>query len=221
MTKILSHNINCLMAKKNISTSQLALATNIPASTIKKIRNSSNTNPTLTTLIPLARYFSVSLEYLISDNEQPIQKVENKIVLFPSIDTEQKNCHPFITWEQALHWPYPHNLLDQTIQNLHYDKPRMFALKVENDNWNTFPQDTVLLVEPTLSPKHRDYVVTSKEGHSKANLKQFLCDDENKYLKSLSIAEETIAISEKHKIIGVVIECWRQLVSTNMTLNQV
>ena len=67
MFEKLCENLNFLMTKNVLNASELARSTGLPASTIKKIRNHDNPNPTLATLRPLAQYFSISLSQLIGD----------------------------------------------------------------------------------------------------------------------------------------------------------
>ncbi|MBV9576414.1 MAG: helix-turn-helix transcriptional regulator, partial [Gammaproteobacteria bacterium] len=78
MKNQLSANLIALMDYHRIGGAQLARTTNIPLSTIKNIRKGTNINPTIETLIPLARYFDISLEEIIYCNLSVEKLAANK-----------------------------------------------------------------------------------------------------------------------------------------------
>lgn len=199
----LSSNLNKLITTRNISVIQLSQATGVPASTIKKIRNSSNMNPTLATLIPIAHYFSVSLDYLISGNEKKEKPVQEIV----------KSCKewPLLSWEEAIYRPCKNSSHQKKVYSIHDHHSQSFAVQVDAIDWSMFPQGTVLIIDPSIRPSHRDYVVVFKEGQLKANIKLLLCEDENKYLQSVCIADDIVPLTSPYKILGVVMEAWRQL----------
>src|SRR5688572_30667176 len=102
MFEKLSDNLNLLMAEVHISADELSRRTGIPASTIKKIRNRYNPNPTLATLIPLAQFFSVTLGQLVGDEPLPENRLQglhqNNVIM------SQTNL-PIISWQEAITWP--------------------------------------------------------------------------------------------------------------------
>ena len=67
MSEKLSQNLNLLMAEARINAEALSRHISLPASTIKKVRNNNDSNPTLSTLTPLANYFSLTISQLIGD----------------------------------------------------------------------------------------------------------------------------------------------------------
>ena len=56
-----------LLKNNKVTTATLSKATNISEITINKMRNGQNLNPTITTIIAIARYFNVSIDYLVSE----------------------------------------------------------------------------------------------------------------------------------------------------------
>ena len=98
---------------------------------------------------------------------------------------------------------------------MHDYSSQTFAVQVAADDWGIFTQGTILIIDPSVTPCHRDYVVVFKEGQSKASIKLFLCGDENKYLQSICIAEDVVSLTSSYKILGVVMEYWKQLKKTN------
>ncbi len=66
MLKNLSDNLNLLMARSRLNSSELARLTGLPATTIKRIRNNEHSNPTISTLLPIAKQFSITLSELVA-----------------------------------------------------------------------------------------------------------------------------------------------------------
>jgi len=96
----LCDNLNFLMIDMRISADELGRRTNIPASTIKKIRNRYNPNPTLTTLLPLAKFFSLTLGQLVGDEPMPKDRLKGQYQ--PSIETTRHV--PLLSWEETAAW---------------------------------------------------------------------------------------------------------------------
>lgn len=83
---------------------KLARITNIPLSTIKNIRLGKNVNPTIETLVPLARYFNCSLEEVIYGNFSVEKLAKDK----SRVSRNFAQSVPVILWEEAVSWRQPH-----------------------------------------------------------------------------------------------------------------
>jgi SOS-response transcriptional repressor LexA len=90
--------------------------------------------------------------------------------------------------------------------------PHAFALRVEGDSMTsdstpTFPEGTIIIVDPDRSPKAGDYVV-ARHGES-ATFKKLMTDGAAWYLRPLNRDYRPIEIDDPHKVVvGVVIEYW-------------
>jgi len=199
MFEKLSDNLNLLMAKARINASELARKTGIPASTIKKIRNRNNPNPTLTTLLPIAQCFAVTVSQLIGDETLPTGNAEK---------SSQKSI-PLLSWKQAIHWPNENAHLYLSLQHPHSDKT--FALKVEDEDWQGFTKESLLLIDPHEPVEHRDFVIVHKEGQEISSLRQVLYDEETIYLKPVINGYNITPFSSQHQLLGVVMECRKYL----------
>ncbi len=71
MSEKLCKNLNMLMTEARLNAGELSRRINLPASTIKKIRTHHHSNPTLSTLAPLAKYFSLTISQLVGDEPLP------------------------------------------------------------------------------------------------------------------------------------------------------
>lgn len=191
----ISKKINLLMAKEGISGMQLARNLGIPASTIKKIRSQEITNPTVATLAPIARYFSVTLEYLLeatndSSNLGPKQYLDARL----------------ISWDEAMQF----RRQDPTKIGPHDDNATVFVLMIEASDEGIFPMGSFIIVDSTVIPKHGDFVIAAKKEYPKALLKQFLCAEGGNYLRSFN---SITSLMPEYFLLGVVMEYHKQLES--------
>jgi transcriptional regulator with XRE-family HTH domain len=198
----LSSNLNLLMAKARLNANELARRTGIPASSVKKIRNNINPNPTLATLAPIANYFSITISQLIGDISMPAEERHN---INSSHDTTQ-NTIPLISWNEAHDWPKHSKPGYPTIISERPYSQDAFGLIVEEETWKAFPKGTILLVDPAITPQQHDYVIVSKDNQNTAALKQVLIEDNEIFLKSILIDNHVIQKSGEHKILGVIME---------------
>jgi SOS-response transcriptional repressor LexA len=90
--------------------------------------------------------------------------------------------------------------------------PHAFALRVEGDSMTsdstpTFPEGTIIIVDPDRGPKAGDYVV-ARYGEA-ATFKRLMTDGAAWYLKPLNRDYRPIEIDKPEKVVvGVVIEYW-------------
>lgn len=199
----LSANLNLLMAGARLNSNELARRTGIPASSIKKIRNNNNPNPTLSTLAPLANYFSMTVSQLIGDTALSVNQT-------PLISTEAPKKAPIITWQESTQWPqintqrYPTISIDQP-----YDDT--YCLPIKDEIGAIFSRGSLVVVAPNTTPQQHDYVIFLKGNQNVPTLKQILIEDDEIFLQSLSIGSHVIKKLSEDKILGVVMECRKYL----------
>lgn len=89
-----------------------------------------------------------------------------------------------------------------------------FALRVDGDSMTcdsglSFPEGTVLIVEPERNPKAGDFVVAKDVVTQKATFKRLTTDGARWYLRALNRDYPPIEIdAPEQRVIGVVIEYW-------------
>lgn len=202
MFEKLSNNLNLLMANARLNASELARQINLPASTIKKIRNNDNPNPTLTTLIPLAEYFSITVSQLIGDEQLSLAKTKKNSV---------ENCKliysvPLISWPDAVSWPRLENTPKSFVETKHIYSEHTFALIIEEDDLGALTKDSVLFIDPTCTAAHKDFVIVHKKGRDIPTLRQVFYDDDHTYLKPLASGYSMTILTPEHQFLGVVME---------------
>ncbi|MFZ2315066.1 MAG: helix-turn-helix domain-containing protein [Gammaproteobacteria bacterium] len=198
----LSNNLNWLMAEERLNSNELARRTGIPASSIKKIRNNDNPNPTLTTLAPLASFFSITVSQLIGDTPLSNDK-SNKT---EALHNHTPHQIPIISWEDSINWP---SKSEQEYPLIAVERPysqNSFCLLIEEESCKCFPKGTLLLIDPNIALQHLDYGLLIKEDQNKPTLKQIIIEEKMIFLKSLIIESHIIQKTNEYKILGTVVE---------------
>lgn len=203
----LRDNLNQLMHEAKVSMSQLHRNTGVPIPNIQRMRNDYSANPTISSLKPIADFFSISINQLIGDEplpqHMPVGYRENQ---------QHWTSIPVISWEEATTWPTPSHEGSRRIVSTDMDVSKQaYCLEVEEENWTNLAPGTLLIVEPKISYKHRDFVVVCKKGDEQATLKQLLIDEGVQYLKPLVVDYPMVIKGNKHKLLGVVVEYKKEL----------
>jgi len=203
----LCDNLNLLMSEAHISADELSRRIGIPPSTIKKIRNRYNPNPTLTTLLPLAQYFNITLGQLVGDELLPDKRIRGS---YKQPIASQSHI-PIISWQEVLAWPASKTSQPKTIVTGYKYDENVYALIVEDDDWENLSKGTALIIDPSIKPEHRDFIIIYKHGQILPSLKQLLHDEEHSYLKPVINGYSIIPLASDHRILGVVVEYKKQL----------
>ena len=205
MTNKLRDNLLRLMKDAHLNAEQLSRRVGLPASTIKKIRNNAECNPTLSTLLPIAKYFSLTVSQLLGDIDWPTDRINARS---PTTTTALSSL-PIRDWQDC-------GDLDQ---KKHYERVSSennysadaFALVVQTEEWENLLPGTILLVEPNYKPQHRDYIITKKRNQIEATLKQWLVNDDEVYLKTPTAGFPIQALPKEQQVLGVVVEYKKKL----------
>jgi len=207
MSEKLSANLNLLMTEARLNAEELSRRIGLPASTIKKIRNNNDQNPTLSTLTPLAKYFSLTISQLVGEEPFPESRIKGSY----KVNYQALKHIPLISWQEAIIWPTQNKALRPTIttENLYSDEA--YALMVEEDDWENLAKDTALIVDPGLEVEHRDFVIVYKIGQITPTLKQVLFDEGQIYLKPLTHMYNIVTFTSDHIILGVIVEYKKHL----------
>jgi transcriptional regulator with XRE-family HTH domain len=210
MFEILCDNLNQLMQEAHISADELARRTSVPASTIKKIRNRYNPNPTLATLLPLAQFFSVTLDQLIGNEPLNTSLFSGR----HQPDLELK-CHiPILSWEESVNWPATQDQHHPCVTTEFKYSTNAFALVINAEEWNNLAKGTLLFIDPSLKAEHRDYAIMHKNGQKVPTFKQILYEDGQIYLKSIIPGYNITVMTPEYKFLGLVIEFKKHLKNT-------
>lgn len=203
---LLAHNLNYLIRAHKLNMAKLSRLTHVPEPTIKRLCNvKSNSNPTIANLQPIAEYFNISINKLITAKLDELTEEES----IASSDAQQVNTLrrvPLIDWRDAIAWQENYTF-DRQFPSVVTEinvSPNAFALKLPEDYDNGFKKDSIIIINPGKVANHMDFVVTHKSGHNEASLKQLIDYENDKFLKPLREGVTAAKVDEEHQILGVV-----------------
>lgn len=202
-TKI-KNNLQLLTEMHNISEAELCRKANIPQATLNRLLTGATEDPRASTLNTVAAFFNISLDQLLG-NQPIIKPVGNTVV-------ERSTFIPILQWEEAANWESllataEPGVWKHWIETEASINKTCFALEVTGESmWPQFIEGTLLIVDPTENPNHRDFVVVflANEGH--AIFRQYIEEGKNKILKPLNHAFSATPLSENDKVVGVVVQ---------------
>ncbi|MBA2651386.1 MAG: helix-turn-helix domain-containing protein [Tatlockia sp.] len=199
MLKNLSDNLNTLMARARINSSELARLTGLPATTIKRIRNNEQSNPTVSTLLPIAEYFSMTISELLACEGEFISNINPKVYGLKSI--------PLLSWRECVQFSaLDYIKINQRTPIEKNVSDRSFSLRVEESDLAFFPENALILVEPEMTPESSDFVIVAKTEHGRACIKKYIIEADQIYLKSLVKGIDIVPLTSEYKILGVIVQ---------------
>lgn len=197
----LAIRLKTLLQKKNLTESELSRQTGVGQPVIHRMASGETDNPKIETLKPIAKFFSISLEQLIGD--APLTND------YPNFYFDQKlTTLPLITLAQATSWLNGQQInLHTQVQTDLKTSLSAFALQLKDSTmYPMFPDGTLLIIEPSQIPSHKDFVVVQIDDHPQAIFKQLLIDGKDRYLKSVNNDYPTLKMQKKDKILGVMLQ---------------
>ncbi len=179
-----------LLTENKLSIVQLSKNTGVPVTTIKRIKYSKDPNPTINSLLPIANFFSLTVNQLIGLEPFPKER---------SLGVYQENKAlwtrvPLIGWESILEWLENKNscILNDHITTDVELSSTAFALVVSEDNWITFPKGINLIIDPEKEPKHKSYIIVFNKLLAAPFFYQLLTFDGAYYLKPPHVDYKTV-----------------------------
>ena len=202
-----------LLFQKNMKPIDLARKLNIPQPTIHRLVTGKSTRPYLSSLEPIAEYFSLNVDQLLGEEPLP-----------PDLETSEKENHslvsskikhvPLISWEKLL--------IQMDVKHESNNKIP-FIGNISNDGFATimpdssmepiFSRESLLIFDPNKTPKDRSYVLVQLHDTKLPVFRQLLIDLDHKYLKPLNPDLNTFKMrlleEENDKIYAVLVEARR------------
>lgn len=200
----INKTLKVLMEHNNVSISLLSKNTGVPVGTISRLMSEEHTNPTLSSLTPIADFFNISIGQLIGDDPLSLTDTAGFYI-------ENRNFWtriPVISWETIKEFlsnnDESKNFSEKTILSESDLGPKSYALIVDNSDWDYFSQGTILVIDKNAEPQNRDFIIVSKDAHKTPTLKQLLIDEaDNKYLKPMNSSFKILTMDENYEILGV------------------
>lgn len=200
-SSFLSKNLEFLLKKNGLSSSQLSNDSGIDKPIISRILSGKTTNPQVETLKPIADFFNVTIDQLIG-SEINLDKKHGIVVPI------NRMLVPVIEWKHIPYWldikdTYnPSKTIDAKISS----SQDSFALTISDDKFEPkFSIHNIIIVDPTLTPKNRDYILTKSNVNDELTIEQVIIENNKTFLKTVCIQFEMREIS-KPICFGVITE---------------
>lgn len=166
--------LNRLLSEQNLRVSELARRIELPQPTVQRIAAGVCENPHISSLKPIAEYFSITIDQL--KGLEPIPRFDKLSKL------------PLITWAEATYWNKKYEtgtneyvMADVKVSNYAY------GLKVFDGAMDPiFPRETILIVDPAVIPKDRSYVIALNKSADIPVFRQLIVNGPDRFLKPLS-----------------------------------
>ena len=204
-TSSMSKILKGLMAELGINESELARRTGIGQPVVHRICSGETDNPKVATLSPIANFFAISISQLIGDEPLSPERIPGTF----NPDAQGWRQIPLLAWNQVLHWP---NLTEKlaplpTISTDIELGQHAYAVSTRDTTMEPrFPEGTILLIDPNLTPNSLDFAIVHVEGYDLPNFKQVLIDGGHTILKPLNTDFKTLLLDKPHKFLGVMVQ---------------
>lgn len=200
--KQLAENLSGLLKNHHLNTNQLAQILNIPMMTIRRLVSGETIDPRISTLKLIADYFKVSVDSLINSDSQAITKTLKKT---------KSHLVPVLSWEMAekinilrdldlskwKEWQTI-SLSDQSVLS-----NNAFALESRPSMYPRFPQGTIFIIDPDVTPIDGDMVLVKLRKNNELTLRELTIDPPEWTLYSISGSNGLQYSEQEHQIVGV------------------
>jgi SOS-response transcriptional repressor LexA len=198
--KKLNNRLEQLIKERGINTHQLHKHTGIPLSTLHRLRLNKENNPTLASVVPIAKYFKVTVDQLIGIN--PLEK-DNAIADGIKV--------PIIAWKNALKCKkYKSEQAFSSVLvtdiSLSDECYALLIKKHQNLQWTNLPASSLLIIDTKLEPNNRDFIIAKEKNLFLPQLYQILIFEAKHYLKTSDSKSEIIPFTNNYKTLGIVVQ---------------
>lgn len=190
----LARNLKKLLLENVLTESELARKTGVGQPVINRMISGATRNPKIETLKPIAQFFAISVDQLIGN---------------PAVLLDGSPQIPLVPLEEVL-------MIDSGKQHPKIDThifgdakwgSNSYALKLRSDDFlPLFPEGTLLIFDPDLQLRHKDFALIHMLEKKIPTIRQVLIDDDEFYLKPINPDFKTIPLSAKHKILSVMVQ---------------
>lgn len=190
-----------LLSERGMRVTELARQVNVPQPTIHRIITGVCESPHLSSLKPIADFFSITVEQLKG--------------LDPIGSFDHTSKVPLLNWNEAVDWPSNRSKLKkrETLLTDASISPNAYALIINDASMEpVFPKGTQLVVDPAKPPKDRSYVIAKLENLPEPIFRQLLVDGSSRYLKPLTPDLERYKmtlINNNDKILSTLVQAKR------------
>ncbi len=201
--KTLNQRMSELMSTHNVTLTELHSQTGVAMPTIKRIQSDSACNPTVSSLLPIASFFEITMDQLLG-----IQALNNNNHIHSENVTTKPHNVFILSWDEINCWLTDNKCsTENTISTEKEISNKGYALKIPHNNWLGFLKDSLIIIDPAKSFENNTYVIAKHKENKIPSLKQCLIEDNQIYLKSLiSDNIHTLKLDKNFVYFGTVIQ---------------
>lgn len=220
--KKLSENLKRLIAEYNLNTAELARATGLLQPVMHRMVAGHTDNPRIDTLLPISRYFKITVNQLVGDEPLPLLLISDTQASRKKQkeETPSYSSVPLLkNWdeiEKFIAAPTDYVTDDWVNIDSTIHRSSMYSVKIKDSTMlPRFLENTLLIVDGDLDPQNGDFVIIALKENEDAIFKQVFYDGADIYLKPLNSDFKTIVLTKnaKHKFLGVATESRTRLKS--------
>lgn len=200
------NSLQILTEMYGISEAELCEKTQISQSTLWRLQKGS-VDPRASTLNTIASFFNVTVDQLLGN--QPITKdnigrasgQSKSSTYIPVFSIQNTN-----ELRSKLGLTTPSNW-DNWIDVEPSINGKCFGVKVVGESmWPDFTEGTLIIVDPSKEPKHRNYVLCQLHQDNEIIFRQLIIDGSEKLLKPINYNYKSKPLTNDDKILGVIIQ---------------
>jgi len=201
----LSDNLKALMREVGITVTELARQTDVGQPVIHRMASGETDNPKVGSLSPIAKFLNVNISQLIGDEPLP----EDRFTGSHNPFYRSWSKLPLLSWEQAAVWPDKKlpNEIESYISTEAIISDKAFAVKMEDSTMlPRYAEGTILIIEPTITPRNNDYAAVVVGGENRMQFKQALYDGNDLYLKPLNPDFQIRNVGKNYRLLGTLVQ---------------
>ncbi|MCW5590139.1 MAG: helix-turn-helix domain-containing protein [Legionellales bacterium] len=203
---VIKNLLPLLMSEGNINAQELSYHTGVSIHTINKLKQNQMPNPTISTLMPIAKFFGLNLSQFLGEEDLPSGYIVGE---FNEIE-RRNTILPLLRFEELENWICKRPLIntDSFTVNIKVSK-NAFALKVQGQSMlPSFDDKSIIIVEPEVEAEDCDFVIVKIKHQSNPIFRQYLKDGDLHIFRPLNdkYGQATPAEYGEFKIYGVVIQ---------------
>ena len=179
--------LNNLMKECDIDDAELSRKTGVPASSISRMRINEKTNPTASTLRPLAKFFNITVSQLLGDDEIDKDRISGS---YNNIEYTQKRM-PIIDWDAIGSWITDKNSIINNCKDWVSTEKKIsdnsYCIKIISDSFGiVFRKGSKIIVDPDKGFVDGDFIMVINTNTQKSTIKKVLIDEDEVYIRSVN-----------------------------------
>jgi|GEM_PF-732050 len=193
-----------LIDEHGITVTELARRTGLVQPVVYRMASGETINPKIDTLIPLAKYFKITIDQLVGQNPDVVIAQQLKM-------GSEAIRLPILSWQEASRWP--NITTKEKAQKYIYTNTvvsaNSFALIIKDSAMSpNFPEHSVIIVDNQITPKNKQFAVVHVKKRKESICRQVLLDGNDIYLKPLNPDFSVIQLKkfDEYQFIGAVVE---------------